>query len=72
MPPKAGKTIRNDWVDYVSYCADFPEGNRLFVRRISATDVFVEFGRITLRLAEFESLIAKIEEDINHERTGNT
>lgn len=46
-----------EWIDYVSFCADFPEGKRLFVDRIYIADCIEEAEMIDKRLAEFWPLV---------------
>ena len=42
-----------DWLDYVSYCADFPEGRRLHVARTYRDDCEKFFAMIAERMDEF-------------------
>lgn len=51
------KESGREWIDFVSYCADFPENTRLFTHRIFASMAEEEFNQIDSRLLEFESLI---------------
>lgn len=51
------KITGREWIDFISYCQDFPEDRQLFVRRIYAKDVLSEFEMIETRLAEFDELI---------------
>lgn len=60
------KCTGREWVDYVEYCSEFPEGKKLFVDRIYAKDLeYVTwpllswFGMIDVRLTEFWKLVAK-------------
>lgn len=46
-----------EWVDYVSYCADFPEGQQLFIDRLTKADCADEIGRLQARRAEFLALV---------------
>ena len=50
-------TGRN-WLDFVSYCADFPEGKRLYVYRLHADKLADEFEKIQKRVSEFALLVA--------------
>ena len=46
-----------DWIDFVSYCADFPEGKQLFIHRTNRGDCAAEFDMIDIRIKEFLLLI---------------
>ena len=46
-----------DWLDFTSYCADFPEGNQLFIHRIHKEGFQEEFKMIDARLEKFGDLI---------------
>jgi len=48
------KTQR-EWIDFISYCSEFPYGNRLFVSRINKDDCEKEFNMIIEREKEFFS-----------------
>jgi len=54
-----------DWIDTISFCADFPEGKKLFVHRIWAKDSEKEFTQIDLRKAEFFELVEEKKRIIN-------
>lgn len=61
------KISGREWIDFISYCADFPMGKRLFVHRTYAKDCAEQFSQIDSRVSEFmaEVKIAKsIIEDI--------
>jgi len=46
-----------DWIDFISYCADFPEGKQIYVYRCQREDFTTEFEQIGIRLDEFRALI---------------
>jgi len=52
------KFTGRDWLDFVSYCADFPAGKRLFVHRIHRKHLSKEFKMIDSRISEFEKLVS--------------
>lgn len=52
------------WIDFVSYCSDFPEEKRLYVHRILRGDFSEELGMIDNRLAEFFALVGEIKKTI--------
>lgn len=45
------------WIDYVQMCDAFPEGKKLFVQRLYATNLQVEFQQINTRFVEFINLV---------------
>lgn len=47
------KESKRDWLDYVSFCAEFPEGKRLFDYRITKEESADKFAQIDTRLNEF-------------------
>lgn len=51
------KTSGRDWVDFVSYCSNFPEDKKLYVHRSYKEDFMKEFSMIDIRLNEFRVLI---------------
>lgn len=53
-----------EWIDFVSYCATFPEDKQLFVKRIFAKDIQEYFDAMEKRLAEFFVLVEQIKNDI--------
>lgn len=46
-----------DWVDYVSYSSDFPEGNRLYEYRADRDEFKEEFKMVNDRLIQFFELV---------------
>ena len=46
-----------DWVDFVSFCSDFPVGKQLIVHRLHRNDYLDELARLNSRRAEFLQLI---------------
>lgn len=51
------KFTGRDWLDFVSYCADFPEDKQLFVKRLRVEDYQEQFSMIEARIAEFKELV---------------
>lgn len=45
------------WLDFVSYCADFPPGKKLFTFRLNRQDLKEEFKMIDARIRDFELLV---------------
>ncbi len=56
-------TGRN-WVDFVSYCAEFPVGKQLYIFRVNRDDFSAELERLASRRVEFLSLIRSIYDEI--------
>lgn len=52
------QTAQKRWIDYISYCATFPDDKQLFVQRLLAKDYVKEFAMMDKRMAEFEELVA--------------
>jgi len=52
------------WIDFVSYCADFPEEKQIYVYRCHREDFTKEFKQVDIRLAEFRVLIATAKANI--------
>lgn len=48
-----------DWVDFISYCSDFPVGNQLYVNRLYRKDCLPEIARLQARRAEFLELVSE-------------
>ena len=45
------------WVDFVSYCADFPEGQQLIIHRLHAENWKEDIERLVLRREKFLELV---------------
>lgn len=58
------KLTGREWIDFISYCAAFPEGKKLYVYRCEKVDFKTEFEMIDERLAEFLKLIEETKEII--------
>ena len=58
------KISDRDWLDFISYCIDYPEGKRIFVYRFHAKDYADEFEMIDLRIEKFRALIIEAKEII--------
>lgn len=53
-----------DWVDFASYCSDFPEGRQLIVHRLRRDDCTDELERLRARRMEFLALVETITSDL--------
>lgn len=47
-----------DWIDYVEYCSEFPEGKQLFIQRLYIKDYLGETEKVKTRLSEFCKLLS--------------
>lgn len=56
-------TERN-WVDFVSYCSDFPEGNQLIVCRLNREDCTDEINSLRERRQQFLTLVMEVKQNI--------
>lgn len=55
------------WVDFVSYCADFPRDSQLFVSRLWRGECAEELAMLAERRQQFLALVDDIERDIRGE-----
>jgi len=62
------KISGREWIDYISFCSEFPEGKRLFVERIHADDFNDQFKMLNIRTDEFKRLIDDKKKTINDYR----
>lgn len=59
------KTEKN-WIDSISYCADFPEDKRLYVHRLTREDCAENFKMIEEREKQFFELVEDIKYNITN------
>lgn len=59
------KFTGREWIDFVSYCADFPEHSQLYTYRLHADQLSEDFEKIDQRISEFEALVAECKSLIN-------
>lgn len=59
---------QRQWVDFVSYCADFPEWNQLVVFRAYREEMEVELKQLAERRAEFLELVQTKVYEINQRK----
>jgi hypothetical protein len=55
---------KRKWLDFVSYCSEFPEGSQLFIYRIYAKDLRADMIKIFRRLNQFFKLVEKTKQKI--------
>lgn len=53
------------WLDFISYCSQFPEGNQLFIHRIYARDMQEQFSVLDERVNQFLNLVQECKSIIN-------
>lgn len=53
------------WIDYISYCADFPENTRLYVFRVFRDDCEEQFEMMNSRIHDFFKLVNEAKKIIN-------
>lgn len=53
-----------EWIDYISFCNEFPEGKKLHIHRIYAKDQSEEFDMMRDRISQFVALVEEIKTDI--------
>ena len=55
-----------DWVDFISYCSDFPEAGQLIVYRQDRDNFKEELQRLADRRAQFLELVSETVKHIPH------
>lgn len=58
------KFTGRDWIDFVSYCADFPDDKQLYVYRGHKEDFPEQFAMIDDRISQFKELVKATKETI--------
>ncbi len=58
------KFTGRDWLDFVSYCSEYPLDKQLFIHRINRDDLTKEFKMIDDRIEEFRSLVVETKRQI--------
>lgn len=58
------KFTGREWIDFISYCSDFPDEKRLYVYRSYADDFKDEFQMVESRIDEFRELISNTKKTI--------
>lgn len=53
-----------DWLDFISYCEEFPEDKQLFIHRIKKEEQQKEFEMIDERISQFLTLVEESKEII--------
>lgn len=48
---------KRKWIDFISFCADFPDGKRLYTCRLEADDLHQEFEMLAARIEQFSDLV---------------
>lgn len=50
-------TTEREWIDYVSYCADFPEETQLYIHRVNKSECLDYFTEMKNRITDFFKLV---------------
>jgi len=58
------KFTSSDYLDFISYCEEFPEGMRLFTYRLNKDDLTDEFEMLNERIEQFKTLVNDTREQI--------
>lgn len=58
------KISNRNWIDFISYCPEFPPDKRLYIVRLFASQFKDEFSMIDVRLNEFRALIIQTKKTI--------
>jgi len=58
---------QREWIDFVSYCADFPEQTRLYIHRIYREECEKEIAMINERVGEFFEMVNQMKRVITGE-----
>lgn len=58
------KESGKDWIDFISYCANFTEDKQLYVYRILASEQQEDFDKMDKRIADFQALVYEVKQDI--------
>ena len=56
------KFTGRDWIDFISYCEEFPESKQLFVKRMKKEDFTEEFKMIDERIRQFKQLVSEFKQ----------
>lgn len=65
------KFTGRNWLDFISYCADYPEDKQLFIHRIYKDDFVDEFKAIDERVDKFEILVNATRDNILNSKYDN-
>lgn len=55
-----------DWVDFISYCSDFPEHKQLIVYRLNRSDCEQDIERLINRRNQFIELVKNTVKEVKH------
>lgn len=58
------KIAQKEWIDFISYCADFPVGKQLFIHRLHADHCKAEYANIDARLDMFFEYVDSVKSAI--------
>jgi hypothetical protein len=55
-----------DWLDFVSYCAEFPDDKNLYIHRLNKENCLDKFEMIKERIDQFKKLVAETKTTIKN------
>lgn len=55
-----------DWVDFISYCSDFPEHKQLIVHRLNRSDYEQDIEKLINRRTQFIALVKNTVKEVKH------
>lgn len=58
------KFTQRTWIDFISYCADYPDDKKLYTFRLYKDDFTKEFTKMDERIGEFKELIEETKSNI--------
>lgn len=58
------KHTGREWIDFISYCSDYPEEKRLYIYRLWAENLEKEFKQIDERTNDFFELVSECKSNI--------
>lgn len=58
------KFTGRDWIDFISFCADYPDDKKLYTFRLFKNDLTEEFKQMDDRIAQFKELVEKTKNNI--------
>lgn len=61
------KESGKDWIDFVSFCANFTDDKKLIVHRMHAEQQAVAFQKIDRRLEKFRLFVDQVKSDISND-----
>lgn len=57
-------TSERDWIDFISYCADFPEQTQLYIHRVYSDECKEQFDMLRVREYQFFDMVEEMKKVI--------